>query len=326
LWQHAPMVLGQPRFSRSDPAPASLHVDERWPRAGHWLAAGPGEHRIDLAVLGVPTFASSPGSSGAHATPSAVRRALHHYTTWCESRRVDIADLWPWDVGDVTDPDLEDGDWRIRASVKTALAKARLLVVLGGDGALTAPVVLGGYDLERVGIVSVDAQHDVREGHTSGSSLRTLLDAGLPPRHLVHLGASDWATSRSYAAELRALGVHLVGRDVVEHSGAVESMRSALDLAAADPRGIDRQVHVSIDLAVCDRAAAPGSINSVPGGLSARQLLAIAFAAGLDTRVRSVDLVEVDAASDESDQRTVRLVALLLLEIAAGIALRTAGT
>jgi formiminoglutamase len=317
------MVLGQPRSSTSDPAPASLRIDERWPRAGHWLAAGPGEHRIDLAVLGVPTFASSPGSSGAHATPAAVRRALHHYTTWCESRRVDIAELWPWDVGDVTDPDLEDGDWRISASVKTALAKARLLVVLGGDGALTAPVVLGGYDLNRVGVVSVDAQHDIRDGRTSGSSLRTLLDAGLPPQHLVHVGASDWATSRSYAAELRALGVHLRGRDAVEEAGAAQCMRSALDLAASDSRGNDRQVHVSLDLAVCDRAVAPGSVNSVPGGLTARQLLEIAFAAGLDKRVRSVDLVEVDAASDEADQRTVRLAALVVLELAAGLALRT---
>jgi formiminoglutamase len=318
------MVLGQPRFSTADPAPASLHVDERWPRAGHWLAAGPGERRIDLAVLCVPTFASSPGTSGAHTTPAAIRRALHHFTTWCESRRVDVADLWPWDVGDVTDPDLEDGDWRIRASVKTALAKARLLVVLGGDGALTAPVVMGGYDLERVGVVSVDAQHDVRDGRTSGSSLRTLLDAGLPPQRIVHVGASDWATSRSYAAELRALGVHLFGRDAVEHTGATEIMRVALEQAASDSHGNDRQVHVSIDLGVCDRAVAPGSANSVPGGLAARQVLAIAFAAGLDQRVRSVDLVEVDAASDETDQRTVRLAALVVLEVAAGLALRTA--
>jgi formiminoglutamase len=322
VWQHAPMVLGLPRASTSDPAPASLPVDERWPRAGHWLAAGPGEHRIDLAVLGVPTFATSPGTSGAHATPAAVRRALHHYTTWCESRRIDVADIWPWDVGDVTDPDLEDGDWRIRASVRTALAKARLLVVLGGDGAVTAPVVSGGYELDRVGVVSIDAQHDLRAGRTSASSLRTLLDAGLSPEHVVHLGGADWATSHSYASELRARGAHVIGRDQLEQQGAAQTMREGLDLAAAR----EYEVHVSIDVSVCDRATAPACVNSVPGGVTARQLLAMAFAAGLDTRVRSVDIVEVDVSADEADQRTVRLAALIVLELAAGLALRPHAT
>jgi formiminoglutamase len=38
--------------------------------------------------------------------------------------------------------------------------------------------------------------------------------------------------------------------------------------------------------------------------------------------VRSVDVVEVDASSDTDDFRTVRLAALVILEVAAGLALR----
>jgi arginase family enzyme len=246
--------------------------------------------------------------------------ALHHYTTWCESRRVDVGELWPWDVGDVADPDLEDGDWRVRASVQTALAKSRLLVVLGGDGAVTAPVVAGGYDLAGVGVVAVDAQHDVRDGRASVSSLKKLLDAGLPPAQVAHIGAADWATSRSYSAELRARGVHVTGREAVETEGAADSLRAGIDAAAsaADVRA----VHVSFDLSVCDRAVAPACRDSIPGGISARQLLAMAFAAGLDKRVSSIDIVEVDANEDAADQRTVRLAALVVLEVAAGLALR----
>ncbi len=323
------MVLGVPRVSASDPPPASLPFDERWPRAGHWLAAGPGEHPIDLAVLGVPTFGSSLLTSGAHATPAAVRRALHHDTTWCESRRVDIAELWPWDVGDVADPDREDGDWRIHASVRTALAKSRLLVVLGGDGAATAPVMIGGYDdLGHAGIVSVDAQHDLRDGRTSASGLRALIEAGLDAERIAHVGAADWATSRSYADELRARGSHLFGRDVVEEQGAAQTMRSALDLAAGSTEAVAGdagRVHVSFDLSVCDRAVAPGCAQSAPGGLTARQLLAMAFTAGLDRRVRSIDIVEVDATLDAPDQRTVRLAAQAVLEVAVGLALRRPG-
>jgi arginase family enzyme len=38
--------------------------------------------------------------------------------------------------------------------------------------------------------------------------------------------------------------------------------------------------------------------------------------------VRSIDLVEIDATADALDQRTVRLAATLVLEFAAGLALR----
>jgi formiminoglutamase len=318
VWQHAAMSMGPPHRSAADAVPALLHVDERWPRAGHWLAAGPGQHAVDIAVLGVPTFATSPAASGAHATPAAVRRALHHYTTWCDSRRVDVGELWPWDVGDVADPDLADGDWRVRASVATALAKSRLLVVLGGDGAVTAPVVTATDDLVHTAVVAVDAQHDVRDGRASVSSLRRILDAGLPPERMAHVGGADWSTSNSYASELRARGVHLISRSAIEVDGAGSSLKAAIDLVAQQGDA----VHVSLDLSVCDRAVAPACRESAPGGISAAQLLAMAFAAGFDRRVRSLDIVEVDVNADAADQRTVRLAALTVLEIAAGLALR----
>jgi arginase family enzyme len=40
--------------------------------------------------------------------------------------------------------------------------------------------------------------------------------------------------------------------------------------------------------------------------------------AGNDLRVRAVDLTEIDATKDSADERTVRLAALCVLEIAAG--------
>ena len=85
------------------------------PRADHALAEGlasgsrpgPGSVTVDLAVLGVPTFATSISQTGAHATPAAVRRALGRLSTWSASRRVDLAELLaPWDRGDVEDPDV----------------------------------------------------------------------------------------------------------------------------------------------------------------------------------------------------------------------------
>ncbi|HEY0868947.1 MAG TPA: arginase family protein [Acidothermaceae bacterium] len=303
-------------MSRADPVTEALPIDERWPRAGHWLSAGPGPHAIDLAVLGVPTFARSLNKAGTHTTPAAIRRALHHYTTWCASRHVDLAELWPWDMGDVDEPDRDDGGFRAQAAVTTALAKARLLVTLGGDGSATVPT-LQGLDLQRAGLVALDVQYDLRDGARNTSALRTLFDLGLDGERVSHLGAADWAVSRSHADEAKALGMTVYPRGVVEARGVAACMSAALDSA-----GQSGPVHVSFDLTVCDRSVVPGCLEALPGGLRAADLLSAAFIAGRDPNVRSVDIVEVDATADSADYRTVRLAALVVLEVAAGLALR----
>ena len=82
-------------------------------------------------------------------------------------------------------------------------------------------------------------------------------------------------------------------------------------------------IHVDLDVDVCDRSVAPACPASVPGGIAAQELRAAARAAGLAGRVESIGLVEVDATADTPDARTVRLVALCVLEAAAGLALRS---
>jgi formiminoglutamase len=97
-------------------------------------------------------------------------------------------------------------------------------------------------------------------------------------------------------------------------------MAEALEIASAGSP--DARVHVDLDLDVCDRAVAPACPASLPGGIGARQLRAAARAAGADPRVVSIDLTEVDATADLPDQRTVRLAALCVLEVATGVLLR----
>ena len=56
----------------------NLSVDPLWPRAGDWPA--PTGENVDVALLGIPTAATSLSGSSAHATPAAVREALRFYT------------------------------------------------------------------------------------------------------------------------------------------------------------------------------------------------------------------------------------------------------
>jgi formiminoglutamase len=299
-------------------------VDPRWPTAGAWLAAGPGDRRVDVAVLGVPAFRTSISPSGAHATPVAVRQALARLSTWSASRRVDLAEpdygLAPLDLGDVDDPDdADEGEWRTRTLAATGASKGRLVVGIGGDNSVTVPLCLGtvGDALDRAGLVTLDAHHDFREGRSNGSPVRRLVDAGLNPERIAQVGIADWANSRSYADEVHARGITVITRQMVWDSGIAGCLRSALDVAGA----AGGPVFVDLDLDVCDRSVAPGCPASLPGGLSASELLAAAYAVGTDGRVVGADITEVDARADP-DGRTVRLAALAFLELAAGLAVR----
>jgi formiminoglutamase len=269
----------------------------------------------------VPTFATSLSPTGAHKTPQAVRRALARFSTWCASRHVDLADLAAWDAGDVEDPDAEvEGEFRVRARAQTAAAKSRLVVAVGGDNSLTYPVFAGVFHdrLASAGLVTLDAHHDFRDGRSNGSPVRNLIDAGLDPARVVQVGIADWANSRSYADEAAARGITTISRSDVATRGVDACMREALDLAGAG----DNPVYVDLDVDVCDRSVAPACPASLPGGLSAGELMHAAFLAGLDRRVRAIDLAEIDATRDAPDERTVRLAALCVLEAAAGLALR----
>lgn len=296
--------------------------DPRWPRAGEWLAAGPGSAPPDLAVIGVPTFATSISPTGAHATPAAVRRALARLSTWCAGRHVDLADLHPWDAGDIDDPDVPvEGEFRVRARAETVAAKAKLVLALGGDNSLTYPVMAGafGAELSRAGLVTLDAHHDVRDGRSNGSPVRNLIDAGLDPARVVQVGIADWANSKPYADDVAAWGITVIGRRDVAARGIGACMREAFDVAGA----AGAAVYVDLDLDVCDRSVAPACPASLPGGLSAAEVLEAAFLAGLHPQVRAIDIAEVDATKDAADERTVRLAAMCVLEAAAGLALRS---
>jgi arginase family enzyme len=84
----------------------------------------------------------------------------------------------------------------------------------------------------------------------------------------------------------------------------------------------NKQLHVDIDLDVCDRAFVPACPAAAPGGISADELRQFAFLVGKASGVVSVDITEIDAMADSEDGRTVRLGALTVLELASGLASR----
>ncbi|MFC8599634.1 arginase family protein [Isoptericola sp. NPDC057191] len=313
---------------------APLPHDPLWPRAGSWPApppetADPAAAPAALALIGVPTWRTSLSTTGAHATPAAVRDALRRFSPALvagpDGEPVDLGALAVVDHCDVTEPDGPEGEVRARDAVARAVSGARAVVALGGDNALTVPVALGawGDDVATAGLVTFDAHYDLRDGVSNGSPVRRLVEAGLDPARIVQVGIADFANSAAYARRARDLGVTVVTLDELRRrgpGGLAGVVREALDVAGA----AGGPVHVDVDVDVCDRSVAPGCPASVPGGLAAWELRALVRAAATDPRVRSVDVAEVDATADAPDGRTVRLAALCVLEVLAGLAHRPA--
>jgi arginase family enzyme len=302
----------------------TLSHDPLWPRAGGWPDDATYGGPVDLALLGIGTWRTSLSPTGAHATPSAVREALRRFSPALVARSngesVDLVALTVVDHGDVVEPDGPEGEARARAAVGHALERARVVVAIGGDNALTVPAALGawGDDLETAGLITLDAHHDLRDGVSNGSPVRRLVEAGLDPRRVVQVGIADFANSVPYMQRAEDLGIRVVTVDEVRRRGVDDVVVEALAEAGA----AGGPVHVDVDVDVCDRSVAPACPASVPGGLSAAELRTLVRGLVRDEHVRSVDIAEVDATADTPDGRTVRLAALCVLEVLAAVALR----
>jgi formiminoglutamase len=270
----------------------ALSHDPLWPRAGDWPVQD--GFPADLILVGAPASELSLSPSQAHLTPDAVREALRRYS-------------------------FETG-LRIMDSGQRLHVSARLLVALGGDNSVTVPVARArwGSRILSAGLVTLDAHHDLRDGHSNGSPVRELIEAGLDGRRVVQVGIEPFANSDAYRARARDFGITVITRAEVARRGIDDAMAEALEIASS----AGGPVHVDLDVDVCDRSVAPACPASLPGGLSAMELRTAARIAGAHPLVESIDLVEVDAAADAPDGRTVRLVALCVLEAARGLETR----
>ncbi|QDZ14713.1 arginase family protein [Humibacter ginsenosidimutans] len=299
----------------------TLFDDPHWPRAGRWPGADAlaASDRVDVAVIGVPTWRTSLSATGAHATPAAVRAAIQRYGTFADGG------AWPSvvDFGDVAEPD-GDGEVDAIEAVRAAASRSSLVVAIGGDNALTYSVAHGAWAgrIGDAGLITIDAHHDLRDGVSNGSPVRRLLADGLDGRRVAQLGIADFANSAFYDERARDAGIRIVRRDEFEATGLQQIATEALAVAGAS----GGPIHVDVDVDACDRAVAPACPASVPGGLSAYQLRRTVRLLARDPRVTSLDIAEVDATRDASDGRTVRLAALVVLEAIAGFAERPVAT
>lgn len=292
---------------------AEIPNDPNWPRANSLLKSA----KTELAIIGVPASATALSPTSAHLTPAAIRAALIKYSTFAGSTTTELQTSGITDLGDVVSPDHAHGEARVAEAVSGLLQTYKILLALGGDNSITYSVAAGLFpDLSKIGLITFDAHHDLRDGVSNGSPIWRLIQAGLPGENIVQIGLSDFANSGPYDKRAKDAGITTIHRSELRERKMSDVVAQALEIAGAG----GREIYVDIDVDVCDRSVAPACPASVPGGISADELRQAANLVAQDSRVRAIDITEIDVVSDAADGRTVRLAALLVLEIAAGLA------
>jgi arginase family enzyme len=297
--------------------------DPLWPRADRWLASGSASP--ELTVVGVPTSSASLSPSEAWRMPGAFREVLGRFSTWDSEDRVDIGGLAVTDLGDWAVDALDmHGVLEGVAELAGSLDGAAIHGFIGGDNSITRPLVRGLFpgDLERVGVLTLDAHHDVRSlenGPNNGTPIRGLIEDGLPGRNVTQVGIHSFANSGPYREFCDHQGIEVITMTTVDEVGAGWLVSTALDDLAVR---CDR-IFVDIDMDVLDIAFAPGCPGARPGGMTPRQLAAACRAAGSHPAVVAVDFVEADPGRDPSGVTTMQ-VANAFLAFCSGLAQRTA--
>lgn len=261
-----------------------------------------------IALIGLPTDRGSSFLRGCAGGPAAIRAALHGGSSNLFAENgVDVGAALV-DAGDVAMDGTPGEIDAIAAGVAAQLALGHRVIALGGDHAVTYPVLRAvAASQPGLSILHFDAHPDLYDSYdgdrySHACPFARIMEAGLV-RRLVQVGIrADTAELRAQAARF---GVTSVGMDrLAELPGLLP----------------DGPVYVSIDLDGLDPAYAPGVSHHEPGGLSTRQVIDAIHA--LRGPVIGGDIVELNPMRDVNGM-TAMVAAKLLRELA-GAMLRAA--
>lgn len=278
----------------------------------------------DIAVLGVPTDEGSPWKPGSRFAPRKIRElslqfagrgtvdGQRGYYDIAEDRRfldyervnrriVDCGDV------DIIYTNVKETFDNITAAVGKILRAGALPVIIGGDHAITYPVVRA-YT-ERLNVVHFDAHLDYRPfmhgvQWANGNPIRLVAELGTVGQ-IIQVGIRSLRTRQEDVGDSRARGNDVVTIPEFRRRGP-EGVLEKL------PKG--EPVYVSIDIDVLDMPLVPGCASAEVNGLSYEELRQTLFAIARDHDVIGFDLVEVNPMLDVPSDNTSLLAAQLIME------------
>jgi agmatinase len=255
-----------------------------------------------LSLLGIPNDDNSSFMKGAAEAPNLIRRELHcdAYSAWSETG-VDLGEEGRLlDHGDIEFDTAHDAWEIIEQRVARALEPGHPLICLGGDHAITHPIMRAVRRRHpRLTIVHIDAHADIYHAYqdnlrSHASPFARIMEERLADR-LIQVGLRT--VNDHHRDQFKRFGVEVF--EAARCSGHLQ-----LDLTTP--------VYLSMDMDGLDPAYAPGVSHREPGGLSVRQVIDLIQA--IDHPIVGADIVEYNPRCDISNL-TATVAAKLLKEI-----------
>lgn len=240
-----------------------------------------------VAVVGLPWDEQSSFMRGAALAPSRIRDVLHDGSAnLCTEHGADLSATSGWtDVGDVP---LTSGPAvlaEIEAAIDALVERGARVLSLGGDHAITYPVLRAHARAHpRLTVLHVDAHPDLYDQFEGSRLSHACPFARVMEERLV---------SRLVQVGIRTMTPHQrqqatrFGVEVVEMRHWTAARRLELG---------DAPVYLSLDLDALDPACAPGVSHHEPGGFTTREVLGILHAIG--PALVGADIVEFNPKRD----------------------------
>ena len=262
-----------------------------------------------IALLGIPHDENSSFMRGAAEAPPLIRRELFSdaYSMWSETGFDLGAAGAMLDRGDIDFAGSADSWDLIERSVEQALAAGDAVLCLGGDHAITHPIMRAVRRRHaRLTILHIDAHCDIYHAYqgnprSHASPFARIMEERLADR-LIQVGIRT--NNDEHRAQARRFGVEVI------EAGRCGG-RLQLDLTTP--------VYVSMDIDGLDPAFAPGVPHREPGGLSTRWVIDLLHS--IEQPLIAADIVEYNPRCDISNQTA--LVAAKLSKEIAGMMLKT---
>jgi formiminoglutamase len=252
------------------------------------------------ALLGAPVGAFSITKGQCDLAPTAIRAALKRMSVYDVESETELRDLRVFEAGNanVRLGTPQEALAPIRDAVAAQLAKRDLVLLLGGNNAVTRPGVHGvDAELKKVGVMTLDAHFDLRDtdgGLNNGNPIQALLDDGLPGAQISQIGIAPFANTKKAHGKAKAAGISVRTLGECFERGFVAVVRQELERLA----GLCTHIYVDFDIDVIDRAQMPSAPGARAGGVSSRDFFAAARAIAAHPKVRCVDLTELDPSMD----------------------------
>lgn len=254
-----------------------------------------------IAILGIPADDNSSFMQGPALAPPVIRQAF-----FCPSANL-FTELGVnlenhpelVDLGDLILQSGPESFVEIESAVAEILGKARGIISLGGDHAITYPIIKG-FAQKHAGlnILHIDAHSDLYDNFENNplshaSPFARIMETGLVGR-LVQMG-------------IRTQTDHLREQARRFNVEIIEARKHHLpDLQ------FDGPLYLALDLDVLDPAFAPGVSHHEPGGLSVRDVIDIIH--HIQTPIIGADIVEYNPKRDYENM-TAMVAAKLFKEI-----------